>query len=303
MSKDSARAWGDFWAQQGKKGSGGCLPDGWTGIDAAQQGAWKDFARHLPRRCRLLDLATGDGRVMQWLLGLRRDLKPVGVDLAPTLPEPPRGTKVKTGVAMERLPFPDARFDAITSQFGFEYGQVEKVALEIARVLSPKGIVGLMTHRIDGPILAHNRQRRAQFEWVLHEQDLISIAKRSLHLRANGVAIIPVQVAQAVAEGVRRFGPQSAAWEIPEAIRQTLILGARDHPAGVAATLDTIAERAANEIGRIQSLDDACNCTDDAERLAQAFDTAGLKVTTITPLVEGEGKQPFADFRLLHRKN
>lgn len=303
MSKDSERAWNDFWAQQEKNGGGGCLPDGWSGIDAVQQGAWNEFARHLPRPCRLLDLATGDGRVMQWLMRSRRDLKLVGVDLAPTLPAPPRGAKVKTGVAMEHLPFPDARFDAITSQFGFEYGQVEQVAREIARVLSPRGIAGLMTHRIDGPILAHNHRRRAQIEWALHEQGLIAIAKQSLRLRGNGVAIIPVQIMQAVAEGARRFGPQSAAWEIPEAIRRTLVLGARDHPANVAATLDAITDRAANEIGRIRSLADACSTAADVQRLAQAFDAAGLKAIAVTPLVEGESKQPFADFRLLHRKN
>lgn len=303
MSKGSERAWSDFWAQQKRQGSGGCLPEGWRGIDAVQQNTWRDFARYLPLSCRLLDLATGDGRVMEWLMRSRRDLKPVGVDLAPTLPTPPKGAKVKCGVAMESLPFPDARFKAVISQFGFEYGRVEQVAQEIARVLSYEGVVGLMTHRIDGPILAHNLKRRSAIEWALDEQDLVAIAKRSLALRSSGIMTVPVQISRAVDEGARLFGPQSAAWEIAEAIRQTLVLSARDHPANVAATLDTIAERAANEIGRIQSLAKACNTAADVERLTQAFSAAGLAQMAITPLTEAEDVPAFADFRVLHRKN
>lgn len=302
MSKGSERAWGDFWAQQKGQASGGCLPEGWRGIDAVQQNAWRDFARHLPRSCRLLDLATGDGRVMRWLMRWRPDLKPVGLDLAPTLPFPPKGAKVKCGVAMESLPFLDARFNAVVSQFGFEYGMVEDVAKEIARVLSCDGIVGLMTHRIDGPILAHNLKRSKQIEWALVEQDLVAIAKRSLALRASGIMAVPDRISRAVDEGARLFGPQSAAWEIAEAIRQTLVLGARDHPTNVAATLDTIVERAANEIGRIQSLAKACGTAADVVRLAQAFSAAGLMQTAITPLAEAEDAPAFADFRVLHRK-
>ena len=74
-----------------------------------------------PRR-RVLDLATGNGRVMAQLLEKRRDLKLLGIDRAAALPPPPRGSKIRAGTNMEDLPLPDGQFAAVTSQFGFEYG-------------------------------------------------------------------------------------------------------------------------------------------------------------------------------------
>ncbi|GAA4051648.1 class I SAM-dependent methyltransferase [Parerythrobacter jejuensis] len=299
MSSASERAWGDFWAQQGGQGGGGCLPEGYRSIDAVQQSAWRDFAKRLPRGCALLDLATGDGRVMAWLMGTRRDLKPTGVDLAPQLPPAPRGAKVKAGVAMEALPFPDGRFNAVTSQFGFEYGNVAQIAAEIARVAKPGALIGLMSHRLDGPILAHNAARREQLYWALVEKDVVGIAKRSLALRQAGLAPMPPEIPQTVAEGQKRFGPQSVGWEIAEAVRRTLIMGARDHPANIAATLDTIAGRAANEIGRIDSLESACRTTADQAGLDAAFEGARLDLLEKTELRDRDEAIPFADFRVL----
>lgn len=302
MNMASERAWGDFWAQQSRQGGGGCLPEGYRGIDQVQQDAWRRFAKTLPRPCRLLDLATGDGRVMGWLMGARRDLKPIGVDLAPQLPPPPRGAKVKTNVPMEQLPFEDAKFEAVTSQFGFEYGDIGKAAAEIARVTRAKGVIGLMSHRVDGPILAHNLRRKTQIEWVLREQDLMAVAKRSLTLRQQtGLFAMPDAIPQAADLGAKQFGPESVGWEIAEAIRRTLLMGARQHPQSVAATLDVIASRAENEIGRIVSLEAACQTACDTARLNAAFDAAGLTLAQVTPLYESESSKPFADFRVLHK--
>ena len=72
-------AWGDFWAGQTDQGGGGCLAGRWRIIDEAQRRAWQEFARLLPANANVLDLATGDGRVMGWLLGARKGLKLQGV--------------------------------------------------------------------------------------------------------------------------------------------------------------------------------------------------------------------------------
>lgn len=296
---DHKKAWGDFWARNRRGGdgdSGGCLPARWAGIEDLQKAAWHSFAKRLPKGSRALDLATGDGRVMRWLLAKRRDLKLVGSDLAPELPEPPRGTKMRAGVAMEDLPFPDSRFGAITSQFGFEYGDTGKAADELARVSSPGALVGLMTHRLDGPILAHNLKRRAEIEWAINDQDLIAKAKNSLGMRAvSGLAVPPV-LERAPAEGAAKFGESSAAWEIAEAIRRTLLMGARDNPARVAATLDQIGEQAANELGRIGSLQSACETAASPDFLSLIAD-AGSELVHEEQLAEN-GVLPFADFRI-----
>jgi SAM-dependent methyltransferase len=293
-------AWGDFWASQADQGGGGCLSARWKVIDDAQRTAWREFARRLPPKAKLLDLATGDGRVMGWLLEARRDLKPLGVDLASSLPRPPKGARSRGGVAMEALPFPDHSHDAIVSQFGFEYGDTGKVLGEIARVVRPGGAVGLMTHRLDGPILEHNVPRREGLAWAIHEQDLIAKARGSLAVRAMGFGPPPAVMA-APAEARRRFGEGSAGWELAEAIARTLTLGRNDRPEEVGRLLDRLDEMAANEIGRIDSLEQACRRVADQPALEQAFQQAGLALEDHELVRERGTGRPFADFWALRR--
>jgi SAM-dependent methyltransferase len=201
-----AAAWSDFWAVNAGAPQGGCLPQRWAAIEDAQAAVWREFITSLPEGAKVLDLATGDGRVLGWMRASRADLVLTGIDLAPALPAPPEGTETRGGVAMESLPFGDGEFAAVVSQFGFEYGEVAKVAAEIARVLAPGGMVGLMVHRGDGPILEHNLARRAAIDWVLGEQQLGAILRQALDA-PNGGPQVAAQVAAAIGlVGARRFG-------------------------------------------------------------------------------------------------
>ncbi len=298
MASNPHAAWSEFWAlNKGSGQDGGCLPAGYQGINNTQKQAWSRFAPSLLKNARVLDLATGDGRVMAWLMATRRDLKVSGCDMAPELPIPPRGAKVKAGVRMEKLPYPDRQFACLTSQFGFEYGETAKVAAEAARVLRDDGVLAILTHRQDGPILAHNIKRRAQILWAIEEQGLPELAKRSLQLRRGGLAVVPEAITVAPAQGAAAHGAQSAAWEIAEAIRQSLVMGARDHPANVARLIDTIVSRARNELGRIASLEAACATTADEATFAHALEMAGFEALANEPLTESGQTTPFADFR------
>jgi len=291
-------AWGDFWESQSNQGGGGCLSARWKVIDDAQRAAWRSFARLLPPKAKLLDLATGDGRVMGWLLEARKDVRPMGLDLARQLPPPPRGSRSRGGIAMEALPFPDRSHDAIVSQFGFEYGRIDEVLAEIARVLRPQGWVGLMTHRLDGPILEHNVARRDGLNWVVGETGLIDKARASLALRAMGFGPPPA-IMEAPAEARRRFGEGSAAWELSEAIARTLSLGRNDRPEEVARLLAKLEDMARNEIGRIDSLEQACRRVADQPALEGLFGQAGLALEAHDHVKEQGAGRPFADFWIL----
>lgn len=288
-------AWGDFWAGQSDQGGGGCLAARWRVIDDAQRRAWQGFARLLPAKAKVLDLATGDGRVMGWLLGARNDLKPMGVDLAQRIPDPPKGTRSRGGVAMESLPFTDESFAAVTSQFGFEYGLTGPVLAEIGRVCRPGGHVGLMTHRLDGPILEHNLMRRQGLSWVLDEANLLSKARASLPLRAMGFGPPPA-VMEAPALARKRFGEGSAGWELAEAIARTLGLGRNDRPEEVSRLLTRLEEMARNEIARIDSLHQACRTVADKAALGRMFELHGLALQSQDEVREQGGGRVFADF-------
>ncbi|AWW73926.1 hypothetical protein CD351_05745 [Erythrobacter sp. KY5] len=296
---DDAKAWGDFWAhntaQSGSMQATGCLPQRWAAIEDAQRAAWRGFAQDLPEGARVLDLATGNGIVLGWMKDARSDLSLTGIDLAPTLPAPPEGVETRGSVAMEDLPFEDGSFEAVVSQFGFEYGHTAKVAAEIARVLSQGGAVGLMVHRGDGPILEHNRQRRAEIEWALDEKKVVEAVTRALKTPGAGPPV-GAQVASVLARlGAAQFGESSPAWEIPEAIRRACLIGQRQ---GIEAALETVAQirvQADNEIGRIQSLSRACSRADDRTSLANAFEACGLAVRSTEPVAEPSGRA-LADF-------
>lgn len=198
---------------------------------------------------------------------------------------------------MEDLPFPDNRFSAVTSQFGFEYGDVTRIAAEIARVLQPGGVLGLVTHRLNGPIVAHNRKRREQIRWAIEKRGLPTQARRSLALRKAGIAAVPLAIEEAPAKGAEVHGEGSAAWEIAEAIRQTLHLGRNDDPERVAAVLDDIEAQAANELGRIVSLETAATVASDADSMIDVLAEAGLKLRDEAMLTDGRSPDPFADYR------
>lgn len=293
-------AWNTFWERQPRssgKGSG-CLPQGWSSIDEVRAAVWKRFAEDLAEKARVLDLATGDGLVLAHMLSARPDLETIGIDRATALPQAPRGITLQGGVSMEDLPFEDDSFATITSQFGFEYGDVPKVAAEAARVLKPGGTMALITHRSDGPIVAHNRKRGEQVAWAIREQDLPSIACQSLALRNAGITDIPPAIAEAPARGAAAHGERSAAWEIAEAIRRTMLAGQREGPEYVRRVLDTIVMQAENELGRIASLELAASTASDHESFLGAIADAGFELVDTLELHDNHAPTPFADFRI-----
>ena len=312
-SDNEIEAWDRFWQREAQKATGATstqrkstqkhtrgsgIPEGWRGIEQTCTRVWQDFAKMLPRNARVLDLATGSGEVLFRLLGARRDLKLFGVDRARELPAAPRGLTLRSGVDIADLPSPDNRFAAVTSQFGFEYADMTAAASEIARVLHPRGRVALLTHRADSPIVKHNRERRDQIHWALEDRQLLRKARSSLALRGAGLAMLPAEIIAAPEDGAAQFGPQSAAWEIAEAIRQTLHLGRNDTAANVAKILNDIERQAQNELGRIASLDAAAERASATGALAAAAHDAGLQMVEETSLPDALSGQVFADFRI-----
>lgn len=302
-TSESQDPWGDFWAlnskgqTQGQQGgdAGGCLPQRWAAIEQAQQAAWHGFVGDLMSDARVLDLATGDGRVLRWMLGARTDLELIGIDLAPKLPMPPKGTETRGGIPMEQLPFEDGQFQAVSSQFGFEYGDVTKVSAEIARVLSPGGKVGLMVHRGDGPILEHNQTRRNELLWALKEKAVARKVKAALKSGAAGIDRAAKIAGKVAEQGAQKYGQSSPAWEIPEAIRRSCLMGRQAGVGSIIETIGIIEGHAKNELGRIKSLAGACKTADERGKIVAAFGAHGLNLQATLPIREPSGRE-LADF-------
>jgi SAM-dependent methyltransferase len=103
----------------------------------------------LPPGAQVLDMACGTGNTSIPLA--RRGAHVTGVDIAPNLLDQARERAAAEGLQIrfeegdaERLPYPDAIFDAVVTMFGAMFApQPERVVAEWARVLKPGGLLAM----------------------------------------------------------------------------------------------------------------------------------------------------------------
>lgn len=111
---------------------------------------WQAFFNTLPVAAKILDLCTGNGAAARMAAEFSKNnsknFQITGVDLAEIDPKkfakPTPGQETIEfigGVQAEELPFSDNTFDAVISQYGFEYTDHAKTISELARVLKAGG--------------------------------------------------------------------------------------------------------------------------------------------------------------------
>jgi SAM-dependent methyltransferase len=99
------------------------------------------FVSRVPRAGRLLDLGSSDGETLNHMAELRPDLQFLSVDLEGVPDRYPKGCEfVQANLETDRLPWPDASIDAITSMHLVEHlRELKHLFTEVARVLKPGG--------------------------------------------------------------------------------------------------------------------------------------------------------------------
>ncbi len=149
--------WSIYW-QGGNLHS--CIAAQATQDQAQIDGLWGDLARSMPEGAELLDLASGNGAVPRALLEANPGLSITAVDLADIAPDSLTGkfselAKVQflPGTDICDLPFEDARFDGVTSQFGLEYAPQAAALREAARVLKTGAPMRLLVHHSNSQIV------------------------------------------------------------------------------------------------------------------------------------------------------
>lgn len=286
-------AWGRFWSDR-RGGASGSLPEGLQKIDLVQRKHWHAFARSLAKGARVLDLGTGNGVVLGKMSSARPDLKLIGVDSSPSLPPAPRGMTLRSRVEMERLPFPDASFDAAVSQFGWEYADTSAAAPEIGRVLRPSGKLQLIVHHRSGPIVAHNMPRRESLAWASSPDRYLEKARALVRARARAQLATPEFFREGPQEARRRYPSEAVATEFLAAILETLELGRAAPPSESLEVLRALEERAGNEIARIDALDRAACDADDIETILGELGAGGVETAAPREIFEANAQQPFA---------
>lgn len=155
---------------------------------------WREVLTGVADQGAVLDVATGNGALPRLAL----ELAPAAlyrieaVDLAQILPSWPEGLPpaqrqrlvFQGGVAVEQLPFREAAFDRVMSQFGLEYTEVGRSLAEVMRVLRPGGLLGLVIHAEDSLIVSQAKAELGHFAW-LAEQRLLGLAEELCGLMAR----------------------------------------------------------------------------------------------------------------------
>lgn len=156
----AAGDWETYW--QGRRDNAtGAL----TGIEHDQELArfWAGRLEPLPRSLALLDLACGAGTVLKQASALGFTTL-TGADVSGSALETLRQTMPEIATCLASvadLPFEDAQFDLVTSQFGLEYAGAEPACQEAARLLRPGGQLIAVIHMHAGAIHAEVSQRAA----------------------------------------------------------------------------------------------------------------------------------------------
>jgi ubiquinone/menaquinone biosynthesis C-methylase UbiE len=161
-------AWENYWTDGRASGSVGCLPDSTPELERLQNDFWRRILLPLARKSTVVDLATGDGAVLNAISTFRKDLRLIGVDYASKLPKAKPRVKLLPNVDMEDLPFADGSIDAFVSRFGIEYGDVTRIGRELARTLGPNGRFAFIMHNSASPSYEINSARSQQLTWRIH---------------------------------------------------------------------------------------------------------------------------------------
>lgn len=284
---DEAAAWTRFW----RTGSA-CLPSAGALLSRIEAPVWRTAVDGLPRAATVLDLATGDGAVLTGLLKMRPDLRATGVDSATALPSPPFGAVVHAGVRMEAIPFPNDKFDLVTSRFGIEYGNTDRIAGEVVRLLRPGARLAFVCHHRDSELVLYNARRQEALTWAAVGSGILDRATALTRARQACALLTPASFAALIHEGRRRFPDQTAAAEFTEAVFRVLEDRAQS-PVAALGALAELGRRAEAELTRLQALSRAALDAPSAQAIAARL--RDLKLQTQPPrALLGGNQTPYA---------
>lgn len=185
MSEDSLESTG-AWTAYWRTGRGASCFEG-SDAEVQLNQLWDELVDQLENGARVLDLATGNGMVVRSCAARARlrniRLAIEAVDAAEI--DPPShvshpgqvfgDARFHGGISLEALPFPDATFDAVVSQFGFEYAKEVQSAAEAARVLAPGGRLRLLVHAREGAVARDIARRLERLRSALAENGPVTL--------------------------------------------------------------------------------------------------------------------------------
>ena len=178
------RIWDSYWRDSRLHSLGAENPE----VEAALDQHWQLVGETLPEQACILDIACGNGAAALAIAKagyqVGKGFAVAGVDAA--VIDPVRyairhGELLQTiqfhgNTRMEELPFKPELFDAVISQFGFEYGDLAKAAGEAGRVLKPLGVISILAMPATSSVLETAKTKMKQSQYILSDSKLFDVA-------------------------------------------------------------------------------------------------------------------------------
>ena len=308
-----AKEWAAYW----QKGTITTFHGRFAGnYDGAVREYWQGLFSALPAGAAVVDLATGNGALA--LLAQEHSarqglsLEVTGIDYAAIDPARQfadkgfvrhlRAIDFRAGVRLEDTRLKAAAFDLAISQFGFEYGEPEPSAREVARILKPRNAAfAAMLHHAESAIIRQAKDGLVQIAACVKSgltgavrdihKHLDRLAKRNedpqhdnraVEMRANINEIL----ASLQQEGAQHQDPNQLVFYVENTMATfNPRLTAGKPLAGKLAMLETVTTETDAYRQRMRDLISAALTDDEITAMKRRFEPLGLTPTEDRPFV------------------
>ena len=149
---------------------------------------WRDFFAGLPDNSRILDVATGNGILLQQAVKAAPDRSFVLTGIDPADIDPYRFVsglqQSKSDIRFigeidaAKLPFDARSFDVVVSQYGLEYSDLNSALDEVERVLRSNGEFCWLAHCDDSEVVMQNRDQANEVNFLLAPDGPVATMQR-----------------------------------------------------------------------------------------------------------------------------
>jgi ubiquinone/menaquinone biosynthesis C-methylase UbiE len=305
----SHNQWSQFWSQGFITTFGASLSNNYTGSVKA---FWTQLFSSLDTSASILDVATGNGAVATMAAACgqlqgkhfsvhatdKADINPKIKALNDQDIEYRRTVTFHANTPCEQLPFQDASFDIVSSQFGIEYSNLSISIPEVSRVLKTHGSFLALIHFSESPLVKQAIKELVVYQQALDKTDLFDVNTQYFSLMQtpkNINSLVIKQQAkklnQTMNSFIERYRTEQPAQEIFNAIVQLTKKHAKSSLKKKLSAFEACRQNYSLARQRLTDMADASLNSDDVTELKTKATATGFTSVNIEPFFSDNGQQ------------